>query len=82
MQGQAPLARYSHLPLGNMGADWKIHTADAIFARCLRDAGHLLWIADPTLPDVAARSCDTNVAEELFERAQLSTEVRLLPTAK
>jgi len=58
-----------------MGADWKIHTADAIYARCLRDAGHLLWIADPSLPDVAARNSDTNVAEELFEQNQLSTEV-------
>jgi hypothetical protein len=75
LQGRAELARYSHLPLGNMGVDWVIPTADAIYARCLRDAGHLLWISDPSLPDVAARSSDTNVVEELLEKNQLSMEV-------
>jgi len=61
-----------------MGVDWVIPTADAIYARCLRDAGHLLWISDPSLPDVAARSSDSNVAEELLEKSQLSMEVATL----
>ena len=44
LQDQAELARYCHLPLGNMTGDWMLATADALFARNLRDAGHLLWV--------------------------------------
>lgn len=47
------LARYCHLPVGNMTGDWILNTADALYARCLRDADHLLWANDPSLPDVA-----------------------------
>lgn len=52
-QERVQLARYCHLPVGNMTGDWILNTADALFARCLRDADHLLWANDPTLPDVA-----------------------------
>ena len=53
MQERVALARYCHLPVGNMTGDWILNTADALFARCLRDADHLLWAHDDTLPDVA-----------------------------
>lgn len=33
-----------------MGREWLISTADLLYARCLRDAGHCLWISDPTIP--------------------------------
>ena len=75
MQGQVDLARYSHLPVGSMTGDWVLSTADAIYARCLRDAGHLLWISDPSLPDVAASDVGSNPAEELMENNQLTMEV-------
>ena len=52
-----------------------LSTADAIFARCLRDAGHLLWITDPSLPDIAVRNNDNEAAEELLEKNQLTMEV-------
>jgi DNA polymerase epsilon subunit 1 len=39
--------------------------ADAHLARCLRDAGHLLWVADPGLPDVASRG-DDDAEEDLL----------------
>lgn len=75
LQNQADLARYCHLPVGNMSGDWVLATADAIFARCLRDAGFLLWIADPSLPHLAVH-CKTNqAAEELLENTQLTMEV-------
>eukprot|EP00873_Tetraselmis_striata_P038899 jgi/Tetstr1/459163/TSEL_004609.t1 len=45
-------ARYAHAPIGNMGREWLISTADMLFARCLRDAGHCLWISDPTIPEL------------------------------
>jgi DNA polymerase epsilon subunit 1 len=37
------LARYTHMPLGNLGSDWTLHIADVFFARALRDAKMLLW---------------------------------------
>lgn len=52
-QERVQLARYCHLPVGNMTGDWVLNTADALYARCLRDADHLLWANDPSLPDVA-----------------------------
>lgn len=42
-----------------------LSVADAHLARCLRDAGHLLWIADPGLPDIASR-CDDDAEEDLL----------------
>lgn len=63
-----------------MSGDWVLATADAIYARCLRDAGQLLWITDPSLPDVAAHSDDSSAAEELLETSQLTMEVIPYPT--
>ena len=53
MQERVALARYCHLPVGNMTGDWILNTADALYARCLRDSDHLLWANDSSLPDVA-----------------------------
>ena len=33
------IARYAHVPIGNLGTDWCLHTADTFFARALRDSG-------------------------------------------
>ncbi|GJP47493.1 hypothetical protein CLOM_g6680 [Closterium sp. NIES-68] len=52
------LARYAHIPIGNMSQDWILHTADVFFARALRDNNHLLWLSPTGLPDVGG------VAEE------------------
>lgn len=46
------MANYAHLPLGHIGGDWVLDTADALFARTLRDADCLLWAVDSTLPQV------------------------------
>ncbi|KAD4583994.1 hypothetical protein E3N88_21595 [Mikania micrantha] len=46
------LSRYSHVPLGNIEQDWRIHTADVFFARALRDREQvMLWISDNGNPD-------------------------------
>ncbi|CAI5468276.1 unnamed protein product [Closterium sp. Yama58-4] len=37
------LARYAHIPIGNMRKDWILHTADVFFARALRDNNHVSW---------------------------------------
>ena len=50
LQERAQQAAYAHIPLGNMGPDWMLAAADALFGRCLRDAKHLLWARDASLP--------------------------------
>lgn len=57
-------AQYAHLPLSSIGADWVIDACDALFARQLRDAGHLLWTVDATQPELGGRPQD--VAEGLI----------------
>ena len=60
-------ARYAHLPLASIGADWVVDACDALFARQLRDAGHLLWGADPGQAALAARPRDVAEAAVLRE---------------
>ena len=66
LQERAQQAAYAHIPLGNMGPDWMLSAADALFGRCLRDAKHLLWARDASLP---ALSQLPSLAEE--DEAQL-----------
>ena len=69
LQERVQLARYCHLPVGNMTGDWILNTADALFARCLRDADHLLWASDPSLPDVAGpAAAQQDTARFLLDR--------------
>jgi len=72
------VARYCHLPVGRLGADWVLDAADALLGRSLRDAGHLLWAADPALPDVAGRGAAA-AAEAALADEPPSMEVGLLP---
>lgn len=74
-QDWVQLARYGHLPVGNLGGDWLLDIADAHFARCLRDAGHLLWITDPSLPDVASRGDDDATEDLLLSADPIPLEV-------
>lgn len=69
------MARYARLPLGNIGSDWWTDVADAVFARALREARHLLWVVDSSLPDVAGRGSADADADELLWKVQLPTEV-------
>ena len=52
-----------------------LDVADAHLARCLRDAGHLLWISDPALPDVAGRA-DDDAEEDALISEPAPLEVR------
>jgi hypothetical protein len=49
------LTRYAHVPLAGLGRDALMSIADALLARRLREAGHMLWTVDPALPDLGAR---------------------------
>ena len=78
LQEQVALARYSHLPVGNMAGDWVLNTADALFARCLRDADHLLWVNDPSLPDVAGPASAPEDTTFLLEQPVMEVSSHLL----
>lgn len=75
LQDQAEMARYVRLPLGNFGSDCWTQGADVLFARALREAGHLLWATDDALPDVAGRAHAELEAEEMLWNADLPAEV-------
>lgn len=55
------------MPLGRLGSDWVLDATDALFGRSLRDAGHLLWAADPALPDVSGRSAAAAAEDALAD---------------
>ena len=49
---QAALTRYAHVPLGGLGPDPWLSIADVLYARNLRQANHVLWCKDPSLPEL------------------------------
>lgn len=52
------ISRYAHIPVGNLGADWCLHTADTFFARALRDTDQLLWTGPGGVPDLGGGAGD------------------------
>lgn len=48
------LCRYAAAPLSNLGVDGSVAVADLLLARTLRASGHLLWVRDPSQPDLGA----------------------------
>ena len=56
--------------------DWVLGTADALFSRCLREAGHLLWAEDGKLPDVAGQGGADAAAPSAQDMASLEGETR------
>jgi DNA polymerase epsilon subunit 1 len=48
------LTRYAHVPLAGLGRDALMSIADVLMSRRLREAGHMLWVVDPALPDLGA----------------------------
>jgi Domain of unknown function (DUF1744) len=76
LQNRAELARYAHLPLAAIAGDWRTATADALFARMLRDAGQLLWAADASLPELWGAEQQDAAAEAAFADDQPRVDVR------
>ncbi len=52
LQDRARLCRYAHVPLSNLGHDPAVAVADMLLARSLRDSQNVLWVRDPSLPDL------------------------------
>ena len=55
LRDRAALTRYAHVPLAGLGRDALMSIADVLMARRLREAKHVLWAADPALPDLGER---------------------------
>ncbi|KAL2635827.1 hypothetical protein R1flu_007306 [Riccia fluitans] len=62
LQERVSLARYAHVPLGNIDSDWLLFTADTLYARALRDNQQVLWSSDNGIPDLGGGLPDENVS--------------------
>ena len=49
---QVNLARYSVIPVGNLGEDSALGAIDTLYARSLYLNNHLLWYSDSAIPDL------------------------------
>lgn len=65
LREKVALTRYAHVPLAHLGGDHNLAIADMLFARNLRDADHLLWCLDPSLPDLGY-GMDTGRSEDTY----------------
>ncbi|KAG7263406.1 hypothetical protein CRUP_007412, partial [Coryphaenoides rupestris] len=52
------MARYYHLPVGNLPQDVSIFGSDLFLARHLRKHNHLLWLSPTARPDLGGREAD------------------------
>lgn len=52
LRDRAGATRYAHVPLAGLGKDALMGIADVLMLRRLREAGHVLWAADPALADL------------------------------
>lgn len=52
LRDRAGTTRYAHVPLAGLGKDALMSIADVLMMRRLREAGHVLWAADPALADL------------------------------
>ncbi|TFJ85676.1 hypothetical protein NSK_003184 [Nannochloropsis salina CCMP1776] len=62
LQDRLQAARYSHLPLGNLGLDPQRTMADVLLGRLLHGNRHVLWASEGTRPDLGGAEDDQNDA--------------------
>ncbi|MEE6511690.1 hypothetical protein FKM82_018375 [Ascaphus truei] len=66
------MARYYHLPIGNLPDDVSTFGSDLFFSRHLRKHNHLLWLSPSTRPDLGGKEADDNrLVMEFDERASV-----------
>jgi len=66
LRDRVGLTRYAHVPLAGLGRDGLMGIADVLMARRLREAGHVLWTADPALPDLG-KVCSSYLQEGIAQ---------------
>lgn len=52
VRAQVEMARYSHVPLGNLGEDPCLNAMDILYAKSLQLQNSLLWYSQTSLPDI------------------------------
>ena len=57
------IARYAHVPVGNLHADWCVHTADTFFARALADDEQVLWTGLGGVPDLGGGASGVSLSD-------------------
>ncbi|XP_040208047.1 DNA polymerase epsilon catalytic subunit A [Rana temporaria] len=66
------MARYYHLPVGNLPDDVSTFGSDLFFARHLKRHNHLLWLSPGSRPDLGGKEADDNrLVMEFDERASV-----------
>ncbi|XP_075685545.1 DNA polymerase epsilon catalytic subunit A [Rhinoderma darwinii] len=66
------MARYYHLPVGNLPDDVSTFGSDLFFSRHLRRHNHLLWLSPSSRPDLGGKEADDNrLVMEFDERASV-----------
>uniref|UniRef100_A0AAY5EBJ6 DNA polymerase epsilon catalytic subunit n=1 Tax=Electrophorus electricus TaxID=8005 RepID=A0AAY5EBJ6_ELEEL len=66
------MARYYHLPVGNLPEDISIFGSDLFLARHLRRHNHLLWLSPTARPDLGGKEADdSRLVTEGEERASV-----------
>ncbi|BBN04847.1 DNA polymerase epsilon subunit 1 [Marchantia polymorpha subsp. ruderalis] len=64
LQERISLARYAHVPLGNVDSDWLLFTADTFYSRALRENQQVLWSSDDGVPDLGGAITDDSTSLE------------------
>ncbi|XP_073410903.1 DNA polymerase epsilon catalytic subunit A [Dendrobates tinctorius] len=66
------MARYYHLPIGNLPDDVSTFGSDLFFSRHLRRHNHLLWLSPSSRPDLGGKEADDNrLVMEFDEKASV-----------
>ncbi|KAG7318195.1 hypothetical protein KOW79_017950 [Hemibagrus wyckioides] len=66
------MARYYHLPVGNLPEDISIFGSDLFLARHLRKHNHLLWLSPTARPDLGGKEADdSRLVMESDERGSM-----------
>ncbi|KAG9339579.1 hypothetical protein JZ751_023470 [Albula glossodonta] len=69
------MARYYHLPVGNLPEDISIFGSDLFLARHLRKHNHLLWLSPTARPDLGGKEADdSRLVMESEDRGSASLE--------
>lgn len=68
-------ARYSHLPVCNIGADALTSMIDVLYARTLKENRHLLWASPNNYPDLGGTELDlANMWRDSLTEPKINTQ--------
>ena len=59
-QSLLEIAKYFHIPLGNVPPDYTMLGCDLFLARLLNKHNHLMWISPSQRPDLGGKEADDN----------------------